>query len=63
VAFAEIVENRDRVARVEQFLHANAADITCAACDKNVHKGESYEVIIQQDVSLGNWESAIGMAG
>jgi hypothetical protein len=45
------------VACIEQVLHANAADITRAACDKDVHKLESYRHILQHRVSLGNRES------
>jgi hypothetical protein len=47
------------VACVEQFLHANAANITRTACDKDVHKVESYRIIFQHRVSVGNRESSI----
>ena len=50
VALGEVVENRDGVACVEQFLHANAANISRAACDKDVHKLESYHPIFQHRV-------------
>ena len=37
MALGQIVKNRDIVARVEQFLHADRADITRAASDKYIH--------------------------
>ena len=38
MSFGQIIENADRVAFVEQELRANAADVACAADDKNFHR-------------------------
>ena len=37
VAFAEVIEDNNIVAKVQELLDANAADVAGSACDKNFH--------------------------
>jgi hypothetical protein len=37
MAFREVVENRDRVAGIEQFFRANGTNVARTASDKNIH--------------------------
>ena len=44
MTFGEIIINRDLMAGVEEFFHADGTDITGTAGDKDVH-GDSVEII------------------
>jgi len=42
---AQVIENCDLVALIEQYLRANAADVTSAADDENFHPGAILPVL------------------